>query len=149
MQKDTIYLTAGIVVTVLFWLLRVQLIELVYTAPGYSDNMYNLGIYDTVAMVITAVAWVGAGIYYYVINSVRFDRWWHWLAVLAVVAVLTPVVCYSVNTSVFSDNGGISYPAETAAFQTATVLYSVLMFVVASFSIRWWSSNCRHTPIPQ
>ena len=149
MQKDTIYLTAGIVVTVLFWLLRVQPPELVYTAPGYSDNMYNLGIYDTVAMVITAVAWVGAGIYYYVVNSVRFDRWWHWLAVLAVVAVLTPVVCYSVNTSVFSDNGGISYPAETAAFQTATVLYSVLMFVVASFSIRWWSSNCRHTPIPQ
>ncbi len=149
MQKDTIYLIAGIVVTVLFWLLRVQLLELVYNAPGYSDNMYNLGIYDTVAMVITAVAWVGAGVYYYVINSVRFDRWWHWLAMLAVVAVLTPVACYSVNVSVFSDNGGISYPAETAAFQTATVLYSVLMFVVASFSIRWWSSNCRHTPIPQ
>ncbi len=149
MQKDTIYLVAGIVVTVLFWLLRVQLLELVYNAPGYSDNMYNLGIYDTVAMVITALAWVGAGVYYYVINSVRFDRWWHWLAMLAMVAVLTPVACYSVNVSVFSDNGGISYPAETAAFQTATVLYSVLMFVVASFSIRWWSSNCRHTPIPQ
>lgn len=149
MRKDTIYLIAGVVATVLFWLLRVQLLELVYNAPGYSDNMYNLGVYDTVAIAITALPWMAAVLYYYVINSVHFDRWWHWLAMLAVVAVVTPVVCYCINTSAFADNGGISYPAEEAAFQTATVLYATLMFVVASFSIRWWSSNCRHTPIPQ
>lgn len=149
MQKDVAYLIAGLVVTALFWVFKVNLFELLYTAPGYSDSMYNFGIYDTVAIVIVAMTWACAAIYYYVINSVRFDRWWHWLAMLGVVAVLTPVICYTITANVFGDNGGISYPAETASFQVVTLIYTALMFVVASFSMRWWSSNCRHTPIPQ
>ena len=67
---------------------------------------------------------------------------------LGVVAVLTPVVCYIYNDTVFADNG-LMYITESIMFELQTVLFAALLFIVASFSMRWWSSNCRHTPIPQ
>ena len=27
--------------------------------------------------------------------------------------------------------------------------FNIVLFVIASFAMRWWSSNCRHTPIPE
>jgi hypothetical protein len=94
------------------------------------------------------VAWGGAAIYYYAINSVKFDRWYHWLAVLAVVVVLGPVLCYLYNDAVFKDSG-LAYTGEAMRFEVLTVVFTALFYVIASYSIRWWSSNCRHTPIPQ
>ena len=74
MRDKVIFLVIGAVVSVLFWIFRVELYEAVYNVPGFSDQMYNTGAYGSVAAVT---------------------------------------------------------------------------FVIASYSMRWWSSNCRHTPIPQ
>ena len=92
------------------------------------------------------MAWGGAAIYYYAINSVKFDRWYHWLATLGVVAVLTPVVDYFVTSSILE---GKDYGSAIVSFELHNILFAAIMFVIASFSMRWWSSNCRHTPIPQ
>ena len=79
MDKKGIYLITGIVATVLFWIFRVEVYEGLYQAPGYSDAMYNTGIYGIVGIISAAMAWGAAAIFYYAINSVRFARWWHWL----------------------------------------------------------------------
>lgn len=148
MKKKQIYFTIGIVITVLFLLLKVKIYESAFTAPGFSNYMYNLGLYNTVALVTALTAWAGAGIYYYVINSVKFDRWYHWLCVLAITSLTAPVICYVINERVFSSHE-IYYVAESLNFEAINVIYTAILFIVASFSIRWWSSNCRHTPIPQ
>ena len=57
-------------------------------------------------------------------------------------------MCYLINLRVFNDLGK-SYPTESLIFEFVNILWTALLFIVASFSIRWWSSNCRHTPIPQ
>ena len=62
--------------------------------------------------------------------------------------LLTIIIGYSVNHSVFSDMG-LSYGAESAAFELANMVWAALMFIIASFAMRWWSTNCRHTPFPQ
>ena len=100
------------------------------------------------AIITAVIAWGGAVIYYYVINSVKFDRWYHWLITLAVVTVIAPVVCYAYNDYVFADNN-LLYIGESVYFEFVNMLFTALLFVIASFSVRWWSSNCRHTPIPQ
>ena len=61
-------------------------------------------------------------------------------AVLGVVAVLAPVVCYIYNDTVFTNNG-LAYVGEAVRFEMQTVLFAALLFIVASFSMRWWSSN--------
>jgi hypothetical protein len=109
-----------------------------------TNKMYNLNMFPTIAAITIAVAWGGAAIYYYAINSVKFDRWYHWLAVMGVVAVLAPVACFIYNDAVFE-----GYVGAKVQFEMQTILFAALLYVVASFSMRWWSTNCRHTPIPQ
>ena len=92
MRDKVIFLVLGAVVSVLFWIFRVELYEAVYNVNGFSDQMYNTGAYGSVAAITVAMSWGMAAIYYYVINSVKFDRWYHWLAMLGITAVLTPVV---------------------------------------------------------
>ena len=151
-MKNLVYLIAGIVVTVIFFILSCSdgfnIYEQMFFSQGYNDKMYNLNMYPVIAAITILVAWGGAAIYYYAINSVKFDRWYHWLAIMAVVVVLAPVVCYIYNDTVFADNG-LMYITESIMFELQTVLFAALLFIVASFSMRWWSSNCRHTPIPQ
>ena len=151
-MKHIGFLITGIVATVMFFILSCgfdyNIYEWLYYVQGYSDSMMNLSVYPVIAAITIIVSWGGAAIYYYVINSVKFDRWYHWLAVLAVVAVLTPVICYIYNDSVFS-SGGLSYAGQAMRFEMVTVLFAAVLYIIASYSIRWWSSNCRHTPIPQ
>jgi hypothetical protein len=151
-MKNLVFLIAGILVTVIFFILSCSdgfnIWEQLFFNQGYNDKMYNLDMYPVIAAITILVAWGGAAIYYYAINSVKFDRWYHWLAVLAVVAVLTPVICYIYNDSVFS-SGGLSYAGQAMRFEMVTVLFAAVLYIIASYSIRWWSSNCRHTPIPQ
>ena len=140
-MKQITYLIAGIVVTVIFFILSCSdgfnIYEQMYFNQGYNDKMFNLDMYPVIA-----------AIYYYAINSVKFDRWYHWLAVMAVVIVLAPVACYVYNDTVFANNG-LAYVGESIQFEMQTVLFAAVLYIVASFSMRWWSSNCRHTPLPQ
>lgn len=147
-KQHLIYLIGGVVITLLYFLFRIDLFESLFYAQGYSDDMYNTKLYTIIPTVSIVTTWGCAAIYYYVINSVRFDRWYHWLAVLGVVAVLAPVVCYIYNDTVFANNG-LMYVGESIQFEMQTVLFAALLYIVASYSIRWWSSNCRHTPLPQ
>ncbi|MBR6490571.1 MAG: hypothetical protein IKT03_08575 [Muribaculaceae bacterium] len=146
MRNKVIFLVLGAVISVLFWIFRVELYEAVYTVNGFSDQMFNTGAYGSVAAITIAMAWGLAAIYYYVINSVKFDRWYHWLAMLGITSVLTPVVCYIVVAHLLD---AFDYSTAEFTFEIYNILFTALTFVIASFSIRWWSSNCRHTPIPQ
>ena len=146
MRDKVIFLVIGAVASVLFWIFRVELYEALYTVNGFSDQMYNTGAYGSVAIITIAMAWGMAAIYYYVINSVKFDCWYHWLAMLGITSVLTPVVCYLVVSHMLD---GFDYGTAEFTFEVYNILFTALTFVIASFSMRWWSSNCRHTPIPQ
>ena len=151
-MKHFVYLIIGIAVTLLFFVLSCSdsfnIYEQLFFNQGYNDKMYNLNMYPVIAAITIMVAWGAAAIYYYAIDSVKFDRWYHWLAVLGVVAVLTPVVCYIYNDTKFA-SAGLMYISESITFEFQTMLFSALLFIVASYSMRWWSRNCRHTPLPQ
>ncbi|MBO4722091.1 MAG: hypothetical protein J5629_04070 [Muribaculaceae bacterium] len=146
MNNKLAFLITGAIVSILFWIFRVELYEALYTVNGFSDQMYNTGAYGTVAVITIAMAWGMAAIYYYVINSVKFDLWYHWLAMLGITSVLTPVVCYIVVSHLLD---GFDYGTAEFTFEVYNILFTALTFIIASFSMRWWSSNCRHTPIPQ
>ena len=146
MRDKVIFLILGIVITVLFFIFKITLYDALYYSNGFSNDLGGLDDYTSVALITIAVAWGMAAIYYYVINSVKFDRWYHWLAMLGIVAVLTPVIDYFVTSAILEDK---DYGSAIMAFEFHNIIFAVLLFIIASFSIRWWSSNCRHTPIPQ
>ena len=141
-----VFLAVGVVLAVLFLLFPAQIYEGVrYFDGGYSNEMYNYGVYDTFALITLLITWAAALIYYYVINSVKFDRWPHWLIMLLVCVVVVPSACFAYNEYVFSDLG-LSYLSESMQMMLVNGIAAAVWYVVASFVTRWWSSNCRHSP---
>lgn len=94
-------------------------------------------------------------IYYYVINHPRFNKWYHWL----IIAILNLLInggfaFYMTYTDLTIGNickeiiSQISV-ADCFWFAFTNAIWSLVFFIAFSFSIRWWSTNCSSTPIPQ
>lgn len=147
-MKNSILLIVGAVVTLLFLIFPEPVFELGYYEREFSNEMYNEHLYLIVAVVTAVVAWGAAGIFYYVVNSVSFSRWYHWLIVLGCASVLAPVINYIYPSNIFSDLG-YDFSAQLFSLCVFNFVVTALLYVIASFAIRWWSSNCRHTPIPE
>lgn len=147
-MKNAILLIVGIVLTLLFLVFPTQIFELGYYSNEFSNEMYNEGLYITSAIATSAVAWGCALLFYYVINSVSFSRWYHWLIMLVVAAIASPVICWLACDHILAGLG-YHFTSQIMSFCLVDGIVTILLFVVASFSIRWWSSNCRHTPIPE
>ena len=147
-MKNSILLITGAVISLLFLLLNTKIFEALYYERAFSDAMYNQNLYFVVAIVTLAIAWVLAAVFYYVINSVRFSRWYHWLLVQAAACVVTPVTSFVLcNNSLTAE--GYDFAGQLGSFCVIDLAVEAVLFTVASFAMRWWSSNCRHTPIPE
>ena len=148
MKKNLILLIAGLVITLVFLIFSTKIFESLYYERGFSNEMYNQNLYFVVAIVTAIIAWASAGIFYYAINSVSFSRWYHWLIVLGVAVVLSAVINYIYPNNIFTSDG-FDFSAQLFSFCIVNLAVEAVLFIVASFSMRWWSSNCRHTPIPE
>ena len=147
-MKNAILLITGAVITLLFLLFAVPLFESMYYEREFSNEMFNENVYLMISVVTVVIAWGVAGIYYFVINSVRFSRWYHWLVMLAIAAFVTPTINYIYADSIFTALD-YDFTHQLWSFASVNLVVEVVLFVIASFSMRWWSTNCRHTPIPE
>jgi len=147
-MKKSILLISGLVLTLLYIVFSMQIYEAIYYEREFSDEMYNQNLYLISAFVSAIVAWGWAGIYYYLINSVSFSRWYHWLLMLAIAMIVSALINYFYPLSIFSENG-LSFTHQLVNYSLVTAMLTAILFVIASFSMRWWSTNCRHTPIPE
>lgn len=153
-MNKLVYLITGIVVTIVFIALayssnpEVNIFDLIYYNQEFNDGAYSCDLYPLVAFIVSFLAWGGAAVYYFAINSVNFDRWYHWAGVLGIVTLFAPILCYWVVNGALS-SFGYDLSGATLQFVTRLFVIEALLFIVASFSMRWWSSNCRHTPFPQ
>lgn len=147
-MRNFILLIAGIVITVLFFIFGDSLYEALYYEAEFSNEMYNEGVYTVVSTVDVLMAWGVAALYYYVINSVSFSRWYHWLIALAVASVGSSLIIYLYGNNVFTELN-YDFDSQLFLFSLINTLIVAVLFIVSSFSMRWWSSNCRHTPIPE
>lgn len=147
-MKHAILLCVGIVLTLLFLVFPSAIYELGYYQNEFSNEMYNENLYLPMALVTTLVSWVMAALFYYIINSVSFSRWYHWLVMLVISSILSAVVDYAYADHVLSGMG-FDFESQLFSFSLFNFVVALVIFVLASFAIRWWSSNCRHTPIPE
>ena len=147
-MKNGILLIAGLVITALYIIFSMQIYELLYYESEFSQAMYEENMYLIVAIVTAIIAWVVAAIYYYAINSVSFARWYHWLIFLGIAVLFAPTVDFVYPNSAFSEYD-YEFTTQLIHFSLLNIVVEAVLFIIASYSIRWWSSNCRHTPIPQ
>ncbi len=144
-MKNSILLIGGGVLTLLFVIFPTSVFELVDSQSEFANEMYNENYYLIVAIISALMAWGFAALFYYVVNSVSFSRWYHWLLTLLAVSVLSPIVNFIYLNGVLSTD----YGSKLFIFCVIDFVVTAVLFKIASFSMRWWSSNCRHTPIPE
>jgi len=147
-MKNIVLLSCGIVLSLLFIVFCTPIFEAFYYEREFSNEMYNQGLYTVVAISTVAIAWLFAAVFYYVINSVRFSRWYHWLLVMALAIFVAIFVGTVYPEQVFS-TVGLNFSHRLFSFNIINGVCAGVMFAIASFAMRWWSSNCRHTPFPE
>lgn len=151
MKKNAILLIGGVILSLLFIMLSndiyPELICPFYNAD-FDNEMYDGGFYFETAAIGVFLAWAFAAVFYYLVNSVSFSRWYHWLIVLGVNSVVLALASYFLPDATFYDNG-FDFGGQLFRFSLLNIVVGAVLFVISSFSIRWWSSNCRHTPIPE
>lgn len=147
-MRQLILLFTGIILTILFMVFATDLFEVFYYEMQFSNEMYNNGLYFVASLSTAIIAWLCAAIFYYGINSVSFSRWYHWLVMLVIAGIIVTAINVPYLESVFSDNG-IDFSKELAVFAVVNIIIECIIYTIASFSMRWWSTNCRHTPIPE
>lgn len=147
-MKNSFLLAIGLIVTAAAIALSDTLFEALYFDNEFSNEMYNSHLYFTNILIVAITAWGLAAIYYYIINSVSFSRWYHWLMVLAAAFVICPIASYFHITGTMEEMQ-LNFEHQAFHFILTEAFVEAAMFVIASFSIRWWSSNCRHTPFPE
>lgn len=147
-MKNTILLSLSLVLTLLLLVFPSSIFEIGYYEREFSNEMYNENLYFITAVISGIFAWGGAAVFYYLINSVSFSRWYHWLLTLGVTAVLSAVVTFIYCDGIFRQLQ-YEFGSRLFGFSIVCLVITAFYFVFASFGMRWWSRNCRHTPFPE
>jgi hypothetical protein len=127
------------------------LYELLYSPPGFSNDLFNEGVYAASGMCILISSLVFVVMFYYIIRRPAFARWTHWLFMGILNSLLCSIFAYFSASSSFA-KADIVYDDGTTyliTFTLSTALLALLPFYIAfSFVLRWWSKHASRTPIP-
>ena len=128
-----------------------NLYELLSYNQGFSDDMYGNNLYVPIGICMVLVPVVLLTLYYYVLNSSRFNRWWHWLLLVVIICVINFGIAFGISYgSILNMHGTpeVGYPllADSLGFSFVNVLWTIVISFVWSMIIKWGSSQCRRTP---
>jgi hypothetical protein len=118
----------------------------------FSNDMYSEGFYIPIGMVMFASIIVIGILYYYVINHPRWNRWFWWLSIGLILAIVNSIVAWIMADSMlvkFYEQAEMIMPYGMAEFLPFCVMAGCLtlfFYFVFSFIIKWWSRNCKHSP---
>jgi hypothetical protein len=124
------------------------------SSPQQTGNMY-IGI----GMTMLCISFLATIAYYYLLNHPRLNNWWGWSIFLAFNAVLNFVVGWQWVLKDYYDGLMVKISSETGkeidlpiyesdilAFGVTNMIDSIIAFIVFSYIIKWWSSNCSRAP---
>lgn len=122
-----------------------------YFREPFSVDMYRESQYTTIGITTVFVSLFFFFLFYYIINKPSFSRWYHW----AIILILNYVICfllgYAIPENFFNSFfQGKSIITSNVYFGFALIngLAGIIFYTIFSFLFRWWSTNCKGTPIP-
>lgn len=112
----------------------------------FSDDLFNHNIYITVGLVSLFFPLIMMGVYYYVWDPVRKNRWYHWFLFMLLVSFLVGLFTFLYTKSVFNFEGLEYYFHNFLTFALVIFIYNMLFFFLFSSIFKWWSTNNRRNP---
>lgn len=141
----------------LFYQLNVYGQDLFYHLKGWDNGMQDFvaanNQFPTIWLVTFFSALLVFVVYYYILNHPRFNKVWHWLITMAVLAI--GIFVWS-RGLVMSDIAGVSlHPVDPALnvsadnalmFGVYNAVLSAIFFLFFSIVGRFGSKNCKNSP---
>lgn len=140
-----------------------QLGEYLWGYNCETGDYTNPALFSRIALWTLSISLVIGVLYYYIINSSRFHRWWSWLIMLFSNSLLCFFFAYRWIIEDFKNNligdcllyqrdeaGTIieSYITDSSfwGFSLANAIISLFLFFMLSMLLKWRSVNCRKSP---
>ena len=134
-----------------------------YHWDGTQWVLANQNLFGTIGLVTLFITALMCVSYYYIINHPRFNRFWSWLILLAANSVINMLLGFLwTNNDLISGKiepellyltdptTGIQvqqiFTSNCFGFGMANFFASAIFFIIISFIIKWWSSNCKYSP---
>lgn len=130
-----------------------------------EEAYINQNLYLPIGFIALGIALGFVILYYYVIGNMaigsRLNKWWHWLLVFCVVAIINLFIGYSWTFNEIpnigdcllyskDDNGNITSTLITEVncwmFGLANSIISAGFFCILSLLGKWKSINCKKSP---
>lgn len=122
-----------------------------------TEQLSNMFIGIGLSMLLITLAVVVA--YYYVLDHPKFGNWWGWLIFLGSNAIINFIVGWQwvlkdyyagKMVAVSKTTGKVEDlpidPSDILAFGVTNMINSMLAFLLISYIIKWWSTNCSRAP---
>jgi hypothetical protein len=116
------------------------------SVDNFSTNLYDFNLYGIIGLVTIAVSLIIMGVFYYLINSSRFNRWYHWLLFLAINFVIIFTFTYLHPKDVVYEAGEDVSSSLFMLFALVNSGIATVYYIAASLLFKRWSTNCSTTP---
>ena len=134
-------------------------IELANYLWGESSLLSQTNSFIGIGWSMFGISFAMVLIYYYVINHPQLNHWWGWIIFLVINVIINFIVVWQWVLKDYYDGKMITIdPAtnlqmplnigesEIIYFGVSNMFISVIAFIVFSFILKWWSTNCSRAP---
>lgn len=134
-------------------------IELANYLWGESSLLSQTNSFIGIGWSMFGISFAMVLIYYYVINHPQLNHWWGWIIFLVINGIINFIVGWQWVLKDYYDGKMITIdPAtnlqmplnigesEIIYFGVSNRFISVIAFIVFSFILKWWSTNCSRAP---
>ena len=134
-------------------------IELANYLWGESSLLSQTNSFIGIGWSMFGISFAMVLIYYYVINHPQLNHWWGWIIFLVINGIINFIVGWQWVLKDYYDGKMITIdPAtnlqmplnigesEIIYFGVSYMFISVIAFIVFSFILKWWSTNCSRAP---
>lgn len=115
----------------------------------FSIALFDENSYFHLGLIILLVSIVVMAVFYYIWNP-TYGRWYHWLFMVAISAIIAAIAAYSYLTNTLIEYTDNSEFPDTESFilnmSLVTALYTFLFALLSSFIIRIGSSKNKANP---
>ena len=126
---------------------------------GVSSPRQTSVMFIGIGLSMVVISFVIVVLYYYIVNHPRLNNWWGWTIFLGVNAIINFVVGWQWVLKDYYDGLMVKldpasgkeidldiFPSDITAFGVTNMINSMIAFLVFSYIIKWWSTNCSRAP---
>lgn len=134
-------------------------IELANYLWGESSLLSQTNSFIGIGWSMFGISFAMVLIYYYVINHPQLNHWWGWIIFLVINGIINFIVgwqwvlkdYYDGKMKTIDPATNLQMPlnigeSEIIYFGVSNMFISVIAFIVFSFILKWWSTNCSRAP---